>query len=161
NSESSEAGEWSLGHKPEFGTKAVLAAFGIASVVIILSIVACWGNVGRSSPARDRLISWFDQIDGPRGEEAREAIQRMGRSVVPRLLQLARMEAAPRDTVSYVLSLVGPEVVPDLIQSCGDPDESVREAAVGALILIGPQSSDVVQAVSGMLEDPSPTLRFL
>src|SRR5512133_2370744 len=146
NDERRQAGAWSFRRDHEFGTKAVLVMFGLVSLIVVVSIAVCWGKVAHSACPGDSLSSWLAQIDGPQSRQAREAIRRLGRQAVPQLLEMVRTGAESCDSISYVLSLLGPAVVPDLIAGCSDPDEYVRETAVGALILLGPQSGDIVQS---------------
>jgi len=54
----------------------------------------------------------------------------------------------------------GPENIPRLIKLLGDSDGVVRYWAVIALDVLGPQAAPATEALEGLLEDPSPNVRF-
>ena len=139
---------------------AVLLMFGLAALGVLYNVGAHWGECLQADTMDGELRLNLVQLDGPNGKQAEDAIRRMGRGAIPLLLNRVRMDESLSSSMMYVLSLFGPEALPELVAAFRDPNEAVRVSAIGAIVLLGRHVSQAVPALTRALCDSSPQVRL-
>src|SRR5262249_42760751 len=98
--------------------------------------------------------------DGWVNDTAANALARIGKEVVPELLQLLKgKDNELRASAARTLSHMGPiakEAIPTLIKCLDEQDENLRYAAAGALGQMAPDSKSAIPALIKLLKEESP-----